>query len=131
MLNTLTCFASLSVAAAWHTAVPLRTSSPVQSGVHPVQSGVHVRMQIWSDGKAGRRSRFEDGDDKRLSAGGSGGRYGKSAPVLGKGTKRRVGVSATEGFGMSQSQQIRQAKVSATQITAFHVRLNTTLLFNS
>mmetsp|Transcript_3862 Transcript_3862/g.6420 ORF Transcript_3862/g.6420 Transcript_3862/m.6420 type:complete len:134 (+) Transcript_3862:39-440(+) len=48
------------------------------------------------------RSRFEDGDDRRLSQGGSGGRFGKIA--------RRVGISGTEAFGTSD---IRKARLEA------------------
>lgn len=59
-----------------------------------------VHMQMWSDGKKGRRSRFEDGDDKRMSS--------KSQ----KGANRRLGVSRTESFGGTESARIRQAKVS-------------------
>lgn len=55
-----------------------------------------VHMQMWSDGKKGRRSRFEDGDDKRISQ---------------KGASRRLGVSRTERFGGTESARIRQAKV--------------------
>jgi hypothetical protein len=56
-----------------------------------------VHMQLWSDGTKGRRSRFEDGEDKRISQK--------------KGASRRLGVSRTEGFGGTESARIRQAKV--------------------
>ena len=52
-------------------------------------------------------SRYEDGDEKRLSQGGGGGRYGNV------GNNRRVGVSGTDGWGTSKSQRIRQANLEA------------------
>lgn len=79
------------------------------AGVVTRRTAPRLTMQLWSDGKSGRRSRFEDGDDKRLSAGGSGGRFGKSGGS--PGANRRVGVSATERFGGTESARIRQEKV--------------------
>jgi len=52
-------------------------------------------------------SRYEDGDDKRLSSGGSGSRWGR----FGGGNKnKRLGVGGTESFA---SNNIRQQKLDA------------------
>merc|ERR1719230_1049074 len=50
------------------------------------------------------RARFEDAEDRRLSKGGSGGRYGKLAP------KKALGVSGMDKYTQSD---IRQRKLDA------------------
>ena len=95
-------------------AVSLHVHSSPRSAlvVSPRRSPQPV-LQLWSDGRVGRRSRIEDGDDRRLSQGGSGGRFGKIGGGGRKGDARRVGVGGTEKFGNTKSAQIRQAKLEA------------------
>lgn len=84
----------LAFAAVFATTTALICALPTVVAAPRLGRAAPPQMQFWSDGKQGKRSRFEDGDDKRMS-------------------QRRVGASKMEKFGGTESSRIRQAKLEA------------------